>query len=201
MTIFDPTYGELFTAREVVALTGLTMNQLRNWRLPARSDSAPFGYVAIGMSPHYRKIVVETWLERNGGNNRKFVPLGIDSEFPISETLETDNKRREASSALLHIQPENVLSVFERLLKQDNKTTFRYANTERMRLIKLELPEWNPLERQINSDTRFSEPIWFPTMVKAMRLAQNEMAGLGFTEEEVLEMPIGNYPPLKETKG
>lgn len=201
MTIFDPVYGELFTSREVVNLTGLTMNQLRNWRLPARSDTAPFGYVSIGMSPHYRKVVIEAWLERNGGNNRKFVPLGIDAEFPIDEAFQMDTKQRNAQSALLHIQPENVLSVFERLLKQDNATVLRYANSYRRSLIKLEMPEWNPMERTINSDTRFQEPIWFPAMVKAMRMAQNELAGLGFTEEEVLDLPIGEYPPLKETKG
>ena len=201
MTFFDPIYGELISAKETSESTGLTMNQLRNWRLPARLETAPFGYVSIGARPYYRKDSVSKWLETNSGTNIKYTPAGTDLDTPINSSFDGDQKHILAMRMLSNIQPENVNAVFERLLKQDNATVLRYANSYRRSLIKLEMPEWNPMERTINSDTRFQEPIWFPTMVKAMRMAQNELAGLGFTEEEVLALPIGEYPPLKETKG
>jgi hypothetical protein len=201
MSTFDSVYGELLTAKEVANLTGLTMNQLRNWRMPIRHDKAPFGFVSIGVSPHYRRVVVEAWLERNGGTNRKFTPLGIDAEFPINSTFEGDEKRRNAMNIIANVTPENVLSVFERLSKQDRGTAMRYANAGKIRFIQEEMPDWEAYVTPITSDNRFQNPVWFTAMVKAMRLAQNEISGLGFSEEEVLALPVGDVPPVRETKG
>lgn len=201
MATFDSVYGELLTAKEVANLTGLTMNQLRNWRMPQRHDKAPFGFVSIGLAPHYRRVVVEAWLERNGGTNRKFTPLGLDTEFPINATFEGDEKRRNAMNIIANISPENVLSVFERLSKQDRGTASRYANASKIRFIQEEMPDWEPWVNPITQDHRFQKPVWFTAMVKAMRLAQNEIAGLGFSEEEVLALPVGDVPPVREVKG
>lgn len=201
MSTFDSVYGELLTAKEVANLTGLTMNQLRNWRMPARHDKAPFGFVSIGLAPHYRRVVVEAWLERNGGTNRKFTPLGIDAEFPINTAFDGDEKRRNAMNVIANITPENVASVFERLSNLDRATASRYANISKQKFIAEEIGDYDPTERVITRDNRFAEPVWFTAMVKAMRLAQNEIGNLGFSEAEILALPVGQVPPLKETKG
>ena len=200
MSTFDSVYGELLTAKEVANLTGLTMNQLRNWRMPARFDKAPFGFVSIGLSPHYRRVVVEAWLERNGGSNRKFTPLGIDAEFPINATFEGDERKRNGMNVIMSITPENVASVFDRLSGQDRALVSRYANIRKQQFLFDELGEYDPMTRPITRDNRFVEPSWFTAMVKAMRLAQNEIANLGFTEAEILAIPVGDVPPVKETK-
>lgn len=200
MSTFDSVYGELLTAKEVANMTGLTMNQLRNWRMPQRFDKAPFGFVSIGVSPHYRRVVVEAWLERNGGTNRKFTPLGIDAEFPINVAFEGDEKRRNAMNMIANITPENVLSAFEKLAKQSSDIAMTWANSGKTRFIRDEIPDWSPTALRITQDTRFQHPVWFTSMVKAMRLAQNEISGLGFSEEEILALPVGTVPPVRETK-
>lgn len=78
-----PKFGELLTAKEVSDLTGFTMNQLRNWRIPARRQLAPFGYLSIGATPLYRKVVVEAWLEQSGPQQVQYYPGELDERFPI----------------------------------------------------------------------------------------------------------------------
>lgn len=201
LATFDPTYGELLTAKEVCEATGFTMNQLRNWRMPARLDKAPFGFVSIGVSPYYRKASVQKWLDTNTGSNVRYTPAGTDLDIPIETAYEGDAKRATAMRMIGAISPENVLSVFERLSKQDRGTASRYANAGKIRFIKEEMPDWEPYVNPITQDNRFQKPVWFTAMVKAMRLAQNEIAGLGFSEEEVLALPVGDVPPVREVKG
>jgi hypothetical protein len=76
----------------------------------------------------------------------------------------------------------------------------RYANTVKNRFLEEELGSYSPSENPITKDKRFASPVWFTAMTKAMRLAQNEIANLGFTEEEVLALPVGQVPPLRESK-
>lgn len=188
------------TAREVCESTGLTMNQLRNWRLPSRIDKAPFGYVAIGTSPYYRKASVQKWLDRNQGSNVKYVPAGTDLETPIEDAYAGDAKRAMGMRMLGSITPENVYATRERFMTKSREITYDYATKRERQFIKEIVGDYDPMTRPINFETRFSEPTWFTASVKAMRLAQNEIAGLGFSEEEILALPIGQVPPLRETK-
>lgn len=80
-----PIYGEILTAKEVSEITGFTMNQLRNWRIPARRNLAPFGFMSIGASPYYRKVVVEGWLEIHGGQKAEYFPTEFDKNYPVAE--------------------------------------------------------------------------------------------------------------------
>lgn len=200
LSIFDPTYGELLSAKEVCEATGFTMNQLRNWRMPARLEKAPFGFVSIGISPYYRKASVQKWLDSNAGSNVRYTPAGTDLEIPIDTAYEGDSKRANAMRMIGSITPENVSSVFDRLSGQDRALVSRYANIRKQEFLFEELGQYDPMTRPITRDNRFVEPSWFTAMVKAMRLAQNEIANLGFSEAEVLALPVGDVPPVRETK-
>lgn len=64
-------------------MTGFTMNQLRNWRIPARLHLAPFGYVAIGATAYYRKVVVEAYVEEMGFSHDAYRTTPLDLKFPL----------------------------------------------------------------------------------------------------------------------
>lgn len=168
--------------------------------MPARLDKAPFGFVSIGVSPYYRKASVQKWLDDNTGTNVKYTPAGTDHDIPIETTYLGDAKRATALRLLGSITPENVLAVRERLIAQNRELVYDFMTKRTKQFIVEEIGEYDPAERVITSNTRFAEPVWFTASVKAMRLAQNELSGLGFTEQEVLALPVGDVPPLKETK-
>lgn len=201
MAMFHPIYGELMTAKEVSLATGHTLNQLRNWRMDSRAHLAPFGSIQIGATSYYRQVVVQDWLDENGQQNGTYKMTDRDKKFPLNVAVEGDIKHREAIRMLSAIVPENVLSVFGRLAKQSSKIAMSHANGSKNRFILEEFPEWKQYEDPITQDHRFARPVWFTAMVKAMRLAQNEIAGLGFSEEEVLALPVGDVPPVREVKG
>jgi hypothetical protein len=81
--IVDPVFGELLTSKETSELTGFTLNQLRNWRMPARRQLAPFGFLSIGNTPFYRKVVVESWVQEFGPQRPQYFPTGADLNFPL----------------------------------------------------------------------------------------------------------------------
>lgn len=93
--IIDPFYGELLTAREVSELSGFTMNQMRNWRLPSRLDRAPFGFLSIGKAPYYSKVVVDSWLDIHGGQTPTYHASAFDRDFV--ETLKLQQEAEDIS--------------------------------------------------------------------------------------------------------
>lgn len=200
MGLFDPTYGELLTAKEVCEATGFTMNQLRNWRLPSRLDKAPFGFVSVGVSPYYRKASVQLWLDKNAGSNVRYTPAGTDLDVPVASAFEGDLDRLNALKRVAVVTPENVKSWQDYLFGVDAQLTMRYSNLVKNEFLSELLGRKVGLSDSIPAEKRFSEPVWFEAVVPAMRLQLNEMYGLGLTREEVLSVPVGQVPPLKETK-
>jgi hypothetical protein len=81
---YHATYGELLNSKQVSELTGFTMNQLRNWRSPSRRNLAPFGYLSIGGTCFYRKLVVEAWVAESGPQVVEYHPTSFDERFPLS---------------------------------------------------------------------------------------------------------------------
>lgn len=81
--MMHPKFGELIPAKDVCKMTGHTMNQLRNWRIPARLHLAPFGYVAIGATAYYRKVVVEHYVKENGFSHDSYRTTAFDLKFPL----------------------------------------------------------------------------------------------------------------------
>ena len=189
MTTFHPTFGELLTAKEVIQLTGFTMNQLRNWRIPARRELAPFGFVSIGVSPHYRKVVVEAWIERNGGSNVSYVPAGLDAEFPIGEVAQVSLEQRSAADTLSKITTETVAYWLGK--KLDEKVSFINTWKEFWALTG---------KPYVSLNDKNDNPYWYEGAVQTQRLFVNDAQGLGLPVEQVLAMPVGAVPPVKERR-
>jgi hypothetical protein len=200
MGLFDPTYGELLTAKEVCEATGFTMNQLRNWRLPSRLDKAPFGFVSVGVSPYYRKASVQLWLDKNAGSNVRYTPAGTDLDVPVSVAFEGDLDKLNALKRVAVVTPENVKSWQDYLFGVDAQLTMRYSNIVKNEFLSELLGREVGLSNSIPAEQRFSEPVWFEAVVPAIRLQLNEMYGLGLSRDEVLSVPVGQVPPLKEIK-
>ncbi len=200
MGLFDPTYGELMSAKEVCEATGFTMNQLRNWRLPSRLDKAPFGFVSVGMSPYYRKASVQLWLDKNQGSNVRYSPAGTDLDVPVSVAFEGDVARLNALKRVAQITPENVKSWQDYLFGVNQQLTLTYSNIVKNEFLSELLGFEVGLSNSVSAEDRFSQPVWFEATVKALRLQLNEMYGLGLSRDEVLSVPVGQVPPLKEIK-
>lgn len=200
MVLFDPTYGELMSAKEVCEATGFTMNQLRNWRLPSRLDKAPFGFVSVGVSPYYRKASVSLWLDKNSGSNVRYTPAGTDLDVPVSTAFEGDLDKLNALKRVAVVSPENVKSWQDYLFGVDQQLTAHYSNIVKNEFLSELLGRKVGLSDSVSSEKRFSEPVWFEAVVPAIRLQLNEMYGLGLTRDEVLSVPVGQVPPLKEVK-
>ncbi len=200
MGLFDPTYGELMSAKEVCEATGFTMNQLRNWRLPSRLDKAPFGFVSVGMSPYYRKASVQLWLDKNQGSNVRYSPAGTDLDVPVSVAFEGDVARLNALKRVAQITPENVKSWQDYLFGVNQQLTLTYSNIVKNEFLSELLGFEVGLSNSVSAEDRFVQPVWFEATVKALRLQLNEMYGLGLSRDEVLSVPVGQVPPLKEIK-
>lgn len=202
MSVFDPLYGELFTAKEVCNLTGLTMNQLRNWRLPARQDKAPFGFVQIGLSPHYRKVVIMAWLEKNGGSNRKYVPVGLDHDFPLNANLEVDVKKREQLAALADINTSTMwLRWFTRIsesLRTEFSPKFK-REQKRLYSIYSGMPEAE-VPNLVYGNRFENFELYYVSSVLALRSLWAEINEWSVSDQELIDLPIGDTPPAKEIK-
>jgi len=74
----DSNFGELLSSREVAAITGFTMNQLRNFR--QRVDSAPFGFVRQGGSAWYLKGEIDAWVQENGTVPWTYIPTASTTD-------------------------------------------------------------------------------------------------------------------------
>jgi hypothetical protein len=99
------------------------------------------------------------------------------------------------------ITPENVYGKWIHQFKQGDPTRHdRFAYEVKHRLLSDLLGREVGITDGFVANARFEKPEWFTVMVQAMRLQMNEVYDLGLTEEEVLSVPVGQVPPLKETK-
>lgn len=205
MPKFDPTYGDLLSAREVSEATGFTMNQLRNWRIPARHDKAPFGFLQFGAAPYYRKVVIDAWLERNGGGQPvKVVSLGIDDEFPIERDKEENITKRKHLLALSAITTANQFYRWGSTLGdilQENYGNGIYEHSRRL------YGMWKGLSpEEAESLTHIPrgrmttnlEQYYVGSTLATRRLWANTQ-GWDVTDAEIVAIPIGDIPPIKET--
>lgn len=202
MSIYDPLYGELLTVNEVVSVTGFTTNQLRNWRTENRLHLAPFGYVQIGVKPYYRKVVVDAFVEENGGAKRVFKSAGLDEKFPVDEVLALDEGKRENLLELASITTAN------QWLKW---TPFfgRVMPKEWIDLVNRLQPELYAkyigaggaeFFTYVPYGKRGEHPEqWYVGNVLAFRRMLADLRGWEVTDEEIFGMPVGDVPPLKET--
>lgn len=202
MTVFDPVYGELLTAKECAAATGFTMNQLRNWRMPHRLEKAPFGYVQIGVSPHYRKATVEKWLETNVEKNVRYVPAGLDLEIPINEAVSMDLSKQKHLSALADINTSTMwLRWFTRIsetLRTEFSPKFK-REQKRLYSIYSGMPE-DEVPNLVYGNRFENFELYYVSSVLALRSLWAEINEWSVSDQELIDLPIGDTPPAKEIK-
>jgi hypothetical protein len=201
MAQFDPLYGELLSSREASQMTGLTMNQLRNFRLPERQHKMPFGFLRIGGTALYRKAVIEAWLQENGAITPEYVQAEIDKKVPLNNLQAVDNERRAILARVATITTENSFtSMATWAVEQSglqNGTAFIHDEGRRLLAIERGLPEWKELPIATitlrESDQEAFWKIWTYGVRRAFVVANQ----LDVTDEEVMKIPVGDIPPMK----
>ena len=200
MTHYDPLYGELLDSREVAEMTGLTMNQLRNWRLPSRQEAMPFGFLKIGGSVKYRKAVVEAWLEKNGAIVPEYVQGELDKQVPLNDVLANDPAKREGLAKLAKITTRNAwTSMATWLIEQSGISNgTKVIHDEGRRLLAIER-DTDPKEFGTpNADLKSTDPdAFWKIWVYGVRKGFAMVNSLDVTDEEIMRLPVGDIPPLK----
>ena len=200
MTYYDPLYGDLLESREVAEMTGLTMNQLRNWRLPSRQDTMPFGYLKIGGGVRYRKAVIEAWLEKNGAVVPEYVQAEIDKQIPLNDVLANNPALREGLAKLAKITTRNSwTSMATWLIEQsgiDNGTKVIHDEGRRILAIERECDAKDfgiPNAEMKSTDPEAFWKIWTYGVRKGFAM----VISLDVTDEDIMRLPVGDIPPLK----
>jgi hypothetical protein len=191
-------YGELLNSRQVCDLTGFTMNQMRNYR--QRPETAPFGFIRQGGTSFYRKDDVEIWLEHNGGADFDYIKVPNGVEAPL-RSLVTDTTKRGHLAELAKLTTKNVWGsqakwLIEQSGLQDvNRKVDAWAEEF-----------WN-LHREANPEaeeyvslnfSRIDNPTqYWPAITWAVRRATAYVRGWDVSDQEIMDIPIGDNPPMK----
>lgn len=195
MSTHHELYGELLTAKETCELTGFTMNQLRNWRIPARRSLAPIGYVAIGATPYYRLKTVQAYLEKHGAQQGAYYPSELDNLFPIGETVALSAKENIGITTLKKVTSANVDSWIN-----------EHLNSHGLAWAKTWQGAWAEVEKALDLEpnfvlpqNRWSAPNFWSLAVHTARKLINEEQNLGFDLGRILELGESTAP-TKEVK-
>jgi len=196
MSIQHELYGEILTAKEVTQATGFTMNQLRNWRVPARRELAPFGFISIGATPYYRKVVIQDYLDEHGVQQDVYVMSERDKKFPIAESQVKSLEQTLSHQTLSKITTETVNDWLNTLID----TRGLSASKVWMETFK-EVEDALGLPRSVSGNgLRWENPTFWLPAVHTARLMTARDQELAISTEEVLALPVGDNPPTKETR-
>lgn len=201
MAHFDPLYGELLNSREVSEMTGFSMNQLRNFRIPARHDKMPFGYLKVGGNALYRKAVIEAWLEENGVMSPEYVQAEIDKKVPLNNVQAADTERRGILNQLKTITTENSFTSMATWATDrsglDNGLAVIHDEGRRLLALERGLPEWKTIGRPNPDLQKTDQEAYWKIWTYGVRRAYVIANQLDVTDEEILAIPVGAIPPLK----
>lgn len=204
MTTYHPKFGELYSPKEVADLTGFTANQLRNWR-QRQGETMPFGFIRQGGTSFYRKVVVDTWLEENDGGIAEYVMSDLDKRFPIERELATDREKVENLKKLQGITTANAYLKWYQWYCDSSGLTFSEASNK--------VEQWQKELWALHTGLPLDQIGKFPTRKQrgeqpehywlgwtwAMRKAYADVYNLDVSNQEILDLPAGDVPPLKET--
>jgi len=201
MSTYHPKYGELLNSREVSDLTGFSMNQLRYFRQdPAK---CPFPLLKKGGTTFYRKQDIELWLERNGDPVEEYiVPEGAKP----AEFVNADYKpsQRQDYAQLAKITTSNAWSKWTEKLTMngpmDINEAYQFIADEQVRLY--ELATGDNLRQMYGNDVDFpvrkNDPLrYWPSRTYGIRSLARKVYGWEVTDEDILNVPIGEVPPSK----
>ena len=165
----------------------------------------PFGFIRQGGTSFYRKVVVDAWLEENDGGLAEYIMSDLDKKFPIERELATDREKVENLKKLQGITTANAYLKWYQWYCDSSGLTFSEASNkvEQWQKELWALHTGLPLD-QIgkfpNRKQRGEQPehYWLG-WTWAMRKAYADVYNLDVSNQEILDLPAGDVPPLKET--
>lgn len=199
--MFDPVYGELINSRKVSELTGFTMNQLRNFRLPERQDKSPFPFIRIGGTSLYRRSDIELWLQQNGGSvQTQYVVFPHHITTPLNNDLSVQGKRNEFAQ-LGRITTETAwTSMATWAVEQSgmfNATQFIHDRGRQMLAKERGIEDWKTIGTP-NMDMKSSDQdAFWKIWVYGVRAVMVKVNQFDLTDEDIMSVPVGDVPPLK----
>ena len=199
MPHYDPIYGELLTSREVSELTGFTMNQLRNHR--QRPEISPFPYVKQGGTSWYRKDDIDIWLEENGSVQYQYIRVPNAKSAPLRNTT-VDFERKGHLDELTKITTRNAWSKWYTWFTESAGWKDPYGDTRKWQNELWKLSTGEELDtiypKSAFHKMRNDDPHrYWPSFTYAMRKAVAQVRGYDITDQEIIDIPVGEVPPSK----
>ncbi len=199
MSTYHPKYGELLTSREVSDLTGFTMNQLRNQR--TKPETSPIKFVRQGGTSWYRKSDVDAYIEINGGSEWEYIggPESIATPLVNESAV---GQRKEYLDELSKITTRNAWTKWYTWFTDQSGWKDPYGDTRKWQVELWKLSTGEDLDELYPKSAfykmRAEDPLRFwPSITFAMRKAVAQVRGHEITDQEIIELPVGEVPPSK----
>ncbi len=199
MSTYHPKYGELLTSREVSDLTGFTMNQLRNQR--TKPETSPIKFVRQGGTSWYRKSDVDAYIEINGGSEWEYIggPESIATPLVNESAV---GQRKEYLDELSKITTRNAWTKWYTWFTDQSGWKDAYGDTRKWQVELWKLSTGEDLDELYPKSAfykmRSEDPLRFwPSITFAMRKAVAQVRGHEITDQEIIEIPVGEVPPSK----
>lgn len=205
--MFDVEFGELVGIAEVELLTGISKSQLRNWRKPEFAHLAKFDeYHGAGNKVWYRLADVEQYLADAGvvvggsGFRRVERPNAVRSAVVV-EFLSDD--KRVALGQLAEITTETMWLRWS--VRMSEMLGAEYPKRLRAEQARLYALYKGVGVDQVESFVAFGGKREHPEQffvgnVLAYRRMLADVRGWNVDDVELLGLPLGDVPPLKEVK-
>jgi hypothetical protein len=199
LSTYHPKYGELLTSREVSDLTGFTMNQLRNQR--TKPETSPIKFVRQGGTSWYRKSDVDAYIEINGGSEWEYIggPESIATPLVNESAV---GQRKEYLDELSKITTRNAWTKWYTWFTDQSGWKDPYGDTRKWQVELWKLSTGEDLDELYPKSAfykmRSEDPLRFwPSITFAMRKAVAQVRGHEITDQEIIEIPVGEVPPSK----
>jgi hypothetical protein len=199
LSTYHPKYGELLTSREVSDLTGFTMNQLRNQR--TKPETSPIKFVRQGGTSWYRKSDVDAYIEINGGSEWEYIggPESIATPLVNESAV---GQRKEYLDELSKITTRNAWTKWYTWFTDQSGWKDAYGDTRKWQVELWKLSTGEDLDELYPKSAfykmRSEDPLRFwPSITFAMRKAVAQVRGHEITDQEIIEIPVGEVPPSK----
>jgi hypothetical protein len=199
LSTYHPKYGELLTSREVSDLTGFTMNQLRNQR--TKPETSPIKFVRQGGTSWYRKSDVDAYIEINGGSEWEYIggPESIATPLVNESAV---GQRKEYLDELSKITTRNSWTKWYTWFTDQSGWKDPYGDTRKWQVELWKLSTGEDLDELYPKSAfykmRAEDPLRFwPSITFAMRKAVAQVRGHEITDQEIIELPVGEVPPSK----
>ena len=207
MAKYDPALGEMIGVSEVSNLTGFTPHQIRSWRKPENYEKAIFKAYRDETSANvvwYRKDDVEAWRELKGiSGGLAEIPAPNAFEAPVRNPNAVGEKK-DSLTQLAKITTANAYTKWYQWYCDSSGLDY---NTTATNAEKWQKQFWSihtatPLDQVSKPPTRKQraeqpEYYWLG-WTWAMRRAYADVYSLDVSDEDIMSLPSGEVPPLKE---